>query len=153
MGFFSGWFVSYQVATRCPKGGHKEQGTGRCREERAREKHSASKSEQEVPHCVCSALRVLGEVQRGEVNIVRRGGASLGGQPLHASHRQGPSQLSPSRMLGPCRHLEKPRSRACPSSPQHRHPLRGLNQAVLTLKSWGSHLGRHNSTSHSIWAC
>lgn len=92
-----------------------------------------------MPHCVFSALTALGEVQEGEVNIVRRGGASLGGQPSHASHQRGPRQLSPSRMLGPGRHLKKPGSRVCPSSPQYHLPLRGLNRPALTPKPQGSH--------------
>ena len=148
--FCSGWFVSYQVATRCPEEGTQSGAGGDAEQSEHGEKRSASELEQEVPHCVCSAFTALGEVQGGEVNIVRRGGASLGGQPSHTSHRQGPGQLSPSRTLGPCRHLKTPRSRACPSPPRHHLPLRGLNQPALTPKPQGSHPGSHAATSHPL---
>lgn len=85
---------SYQAATRCPEEGTHSGAGGDAEQSRHGEKRGASQSEQEVPHCVCSALTALGEVQGREVNIVRRGGASLGGQPSHASHRRGPSLSS-----------------------------------------------------------
>lgn len=126
-GFFCSCGLFLTILPRCPEEHTQSRAEGDAEHSKHWEKQSASKLEQEVPHSVCSALTVLGEVQEGEVNIVRRGGASLGGQPSHASHWQDPAQLSLSRMLGPCRHLKKPRSRACPSCPQHHHLLRGLN--------------------------
>lgn len=140
----SGWVVSYRIATGCPEKGTQSGTGGDAEQSKSGEKHSASETEHEVPHCVCSALTALGEVQGGEVNIVRGGGASLGGQPSHASHRQGPSQLSPSGML------KKPRSRACPGPPQHHLPPRGLNQPALTPKPQGSHPSSHTVTSHPL---
>jgi len=103
-----------------------------------------------VPHCVFSALTALGEVQGGKVSILRRGGASLGGQPLHASHRRGPGRLSPSRILGPCKPLKKPRSSMCPSPPWHHLPLRGLNQPTLTPTPRGSHPNSHTASTHPL---
>lgn len=77
------------------------QGAGQGKEHG--EKLSPPKQEQEVPQGVCSALREPGERPGGEVNIVRRGGASPAGL---LPSRGGPGQLSP------CGMLEKARSRA-----------------------------------------
>lgn len=93
--------VSSRVAARCPR----RAGRGGMRSRASPGKSAAVPNRSKKCPTVCSALRTLGEVQGGEVNIVRRGGASPGAQPPHASHPRGPGQLSPSRTRGPCRHL------------------------------------------------
>lgn len=70
------------------------------------EQLSPPKREQEVPQGVCSALRELGESPGGEVNIVRRGGASPAGLLPPGG---GPASSAPAGCWG---HLQKPRSRA-----------------------------------------
>lgn len=69
------------------------------------EKLSPSKQEQEVPHCVCSALTELGELQGGEVNIVRRGGASPGAS---LPTGRGPASSAPAGCWGPAGTWKKP---------------------------------------------
>lgn len=102
-GFFCSGFLP--SCSQVPRGGHAEQGAGGMRSTASPGKSAALPNGSKKCPTVCSALTTLGEVQGGEVNIVRRGGASPGAQPPHASHRRGPGQLSPARMLGPRRHL------------------------------------------------
>lgn len=90
----SAWLGCHQAATRRS---HAESRPGGD-VEGARGEAQPFQQEPEVPHCVCSALTGLGELQGGEVNIVRRGGASLGGL-LPTSG--GPASSAPAGCWGP----------------------------------------------------